>query len=53
MERKNPVFLSEEEVESYVRMFPRGTMVLIEKVEITCCEGHTFREIMGYDELDH
>jgi len=51
MERKNPVIFSEEELKDYVRMFPRGTEVLTEVVELGCI-GHTYRQIMGYDELD-
>jgi len=51
MESKNPIFISEKDVENYVRMFPQGTKVLMEVVEIHCCEGHTYRQIMGYDDL--
>ena len=54
MEKGNPVFFSEKEVENYVKMFPRGTIVLMKKIIIDCCdEGHTFREIMKYDKLGH
>ena len=51
MERKNPVIFSEEELKDYVKMFPRGTAVLTEVVELDCI-GHTYRQIMGYEELD-
>jgi len=54
MEKPNPYFFNEKEIEEYVRLFPQGTMVLMKQYVIDCCdEGHTFREIMGYDELDH
>ena len=52
MEKPKPYFFSEKEIEEYVSLFlPRGTKVLMTKVELSCCEeGHTFRQIMGYDE---
>ena len=54
MEKGDPIFFSEKEVEDYVKMFPRGTKVIMEKIVIDCCnEGHTFREIMRYDEFEH
>jgi len=54
MEKGDPILFSEKEVQEYVKMFPRGTKVLMEQRVIDCCdEGHTFRQIMGYDELDH
>ncbi len=50
MEKEKRIFVSEEDVKEYVKMFPRGTEVLMKEVELNCCEeGHTFREIMGYD----
>jgi len=51
MEKENRIFVSEEDVKEYVRLFSRGTQVLMECVELPC-EGHTFRQIMGYDPLD-
>ena len=45
------VFLSEKEVEDYVKKFPRETMILMSLVELDC-KGHTYRQIMGLDELD-
>ena len=54
MEKSKPYFFSEDEIKEYVKMFPRGTKVLMQKVELNCCdEGHTYRQILGYDELDH
>jgi len=54
MEKEQPVFFSEEEIKEYVRMFPKGTKVLMRNYVLDCCdEGHTFREIMGYDEWKH
>jgi len=54
MEKGDRILFSEKEVQEYVKMFPRGTKVLMEQRFIDCCEeGHTFREIMGYDRLDH
>jgi len=54
MEKEQPIFFSEEEIKKYVRMFPQGTKVLIEQCVLDCCDqGHTFREIMGYDEWKH
>jgi len=44
-------FVSEKAIEEYVRQFPRGTMILTSLVELDC-KGHTYRQIMGYDELD-
>ena len=44
-------FFSEREIEEYVRQFPRETMILTSLVELDC-KGHTYRQIMGYDELD-
>jgi len=46
------MLFSEEEVEEYVKSFPKETEVLISKHSIPCCdccEGHTWRELMGYD----
>ena len=45
------VFLSEKEVEDYVKKFPRETMILMSLVELDC-KGHTYRQIMGLDPLD-
>ena len=44
-------FFSEKEIEEYVRQFPRETMILTSLVELDC-KGHTYRQIMGLDELD-
>jgi len=51
MEKPKFVFFSEEEVKQYTMQFPIGTPVLMKYVELDC-KGHTFRQIMGYDELD-
>ena len=52
MEEPKNYFFSEKEIEEYVKLFPRGTKVLMTKVELDCCDnGHTFREIMGFDEF--
>jgi len=51
MEKPKTYFFSEEEIEKYVRLFPQGTKIVMQKVELPC-EGHTFRQIMGYDPLD-
>ena len=51
MEKPKTYFFSEEEIEKYVRMFPQGTKVIMEQVELDC-KGHTSRQIMGLDELD-
>jgi len=52
MEESKTYFFNEKEIEEYVRLFPRGTKVLMTKVDLDCCdEGHTFRQIMGYDDL--
>jgi len=54
MEKPKTYFFSEKEIEEYVKLFPQGTMVVMNQHFIDCCdEGHTFRQIMGYDELDH
>jgi len=54
MEKPKTYFFSEKEIEEYVKMFPRMTMIVMKKVELDCCdEGHTFREIMGYDKWKH
>jgi len=54
MEKQKVYFFTDEQIEEYVRMFPKKTQVIMEKVVFNCCEeGHTFRQIMGYDELDH
>ncbi len=45
------IFLSEKEVEDYVKKFPRETMILMSMVELDC-KGHTYRQIMCLDELD-
>jgi len=45
------VFLSEKEVEDYVKKFPRETMILMSMVELDC-KGHTYRQIMGLEALD-
>ena len=50
---ERPVFISEEQIENYLKKFPRDIKVLVKEFEISCCDGHTFRQIMGYDELDH
>ena len=53
MEKPEYCFVSEEEIKEHFKLFPKGTKVLIEKYELTCCDkGHTFRQIMGYDPLD-
>jgi len=51
MEKPETYFFSEKEIEEYVRMFPKGTKVIMEQVELDC-KGHTSRQIMGLDELD-
>jgi len=51
MEKPKTYFFNEEEIEKYVRMFPQGTKVMMEQVELDC-KGHTYRQIMGLDELD-
>jgi len=51
MEKPKIVFFSEKEVQEYVKQFPCETPVLMEYVELDC-KGHTYRQIMGYDELD-
>jgi len=54
MEKPKTYFFSEKEIEEYVRLFPQGTKIVMTQVVLDCCdEGHTFRQIMGYDELDH
>ena len=53
VEKPNPIFVSEKQIEDYVKMFPRGTKVLIQQVVFNCCDkGHTFRQIMGYEDFD-
>jgi len=50
------MLFSEEEVEEYVKSFPKETEVLIYKFPIPCCDccdGHTWRELMGYDKWKH
>ena len=51
MKKPKTYFFSEEEIEKYVRMFPQGTKVIMEQVELDC-KGHTYRQIMGLDPLD-
>jgi len=51
MEKPKTYFFNEEEIEKYVRMFPQGTKVIMEQVELDC-KGHTYRQIMGLDPLD-
>ena len=51
MEKPKYCFVSEDEIKEYVKLFPKGTKVLMEKYDLSC-EGHTFRQIMGYDPLD-
>lgn len=54
MEKEDIILFSMKEVEDYVKLFTRGTQVLIEHHILDCCdEGHTFREIMGYDDWKH
>jgi len=54
MEKPKTYFFCEKEIEEYVKLFPQGTKIIMKQVVLDCCdEGHTFREIMGYDELDH
>jgi len=50
-EKPKIIFFSEKEIENYVRRFPRGTIIFTECVELDC-KGHTYRQIMGLDELD-
>lgn len=50
-EKPKIIFLSEKEIEKYVRLFPRGAIIFTECVELDCM-GHTYRQIMGLDELD-
>jgi len=46
------VFLSEKEIEDYIKEhYPPETMILMSMVELDC-KGHTYRQIMGLDELD-
>jgi len=51
MEKPKIVFLSEEEVKQYTMQWEIGTPVLMTEIELDC-KGHTFRQILGYDELD-
>ena len=51
MEKPKTYFFSEKEVQEYVRQFPIETPVLMDYVELDCI-GHTYRQILGYDELD-
>ena len=47
------VFLSEKEIENYVRThFPRDDIMMLTSQIILDCKGHTYRQIMGLDELD-
>ena len=47
------VFLSEKEIEDYVRTrFPRGDVMMLTSQITLDCKGHTYRQIMGLDELD-
>jgi len=47
------VFLSLKEIEDYVRThFPRGIVTMFASQIILDCKGHTYRQIMGLDELD-
>jgi len=50
-EKPKIIFFSEKEIEEYVRRFPRGVIIFTDVVELDC-KGHTYRQIMGYDELD-
>ena len=54
-EEKEPIiFFSEKDIEEYVRMFPQGYKVIMEQHVLDCCdEGHTWRELMGYDKWSH
>jgi len=46
------VFLSEKEIEDYARThLPREVMMLTSQITLDC-KGHTYRQIMGLDELD-
>ena len=51
MEKPKTYFFSEDEIEKYVKQFPRETMILMSLIELDC-KGHTYRQIMGLDELD-
>jgi len=51
MEKPKVIFLSIEEVEKYTKQWAIGTPVLMKCVELDC-KGHTYRQILGYDELD-
>ena len=54
MEKPKTYFFSEKEIKEYVRLFPQGTKIVMKQIVLDCCDdGHTFRQIMGYDELDH
>jgi len=45
------LFFLVKKKENYVRRFPRGTIIFTECVKLDC-KGHTYRQIMGLDELD-
>jgi len=51
MEKPKVVFFSEKDVQEYVKQFPVRTEILMTAVELDCI-GHTYRQVMGYDELD-
>jgi len=51
MEKPKTYFFSEDEIEKYVKQFPRETMILMSMVELDC-KGHTYRQIMCLEELD-
>jgi len=54
-EEKEPiVFFSQYDIEQYVRTFPPNYKILMTQHPLDCCDkGHTFKEIMGFDEWKH
>jgi len=45
------ILFSEDEIEPFVRKHPEQIPFLSSNVELDC-KGHTYRQIMGLDELD-
>ena len=45
------ILFSEKEIEGFVRKFPEQIPFLSTWIELDC-KGHTYRQIMGLDELD-
>ena len=50
--RKLRIWVNEYDFQEYVKLFPRGHKVFVQEFPEECEQGHTYRQILGLEDLN-